>query len=115
MFARERPPKTEGGQAGVHIPRGLQWYKRNGMLWLAPYDFATINNVLPLWNAGITGTGDTIAIVSDSDINPADLTNFRSLFGLPAVTFSGLIRPVPVLQIPGVQACKRCPGQQQWR
>jgi Pro-kumamolisin, activation domain/Bacterial Ig-like domain (group 3) len=51
---------------------------------LGPTDFATIYNVLPLWNAGTDGTGQTIAIVSPSNINPNDIDNFRSMFGLPA-------------------------------
>ncbi len=51
---------------------------------LGPYDFATIYNVLPLWNAGIDGTGQTIAIVGESDINLQDVDDFRSMFGLPA-------------------------------
>jgi subtilase family serine protease len=51
---------------------------------IAPYDFATIYNVLPVWNANINGAGQTIAIVGTSDINPADVTAFRSAFGLPA-------------------------------
>ena len=51
---------------------------------LGPYDFATIYNVLPLWNANINGTGQTIAIVGESNINAQDVANFRSLFGLPA-------------------------------
>jgi hypothetical protein len=59
-------------------------FQTAGCFGLAPYDFATIYNVLPLWNAGIDGTGETIAIVGDSNINPADVTNFRSIFGLPA-------------------------------
>jgi Pro-kumamolisin, activation domain/Bacterial Ig-like domain (group 3) len=50
---------------------------------VGPTDFATIYNVLPLWNAGTDGTGETIAIVSDSNINPQDVANFRSMFGLP--------------------------------
>ena len=52
---------------------------------VTPYDFATIYNVLPLWNAAtpIDGTGQTIAIVGQTDINPADFVNFRKLFGLP--------------------------------
>lgn len=49
---------------------------------VGPYDFATIYDVLPLWNAGIDGTGETIAIVSDSNINVSDVNAFRSLFGL---------------------------------
>lgn len=51
---------------------------------LGPTDFDTIYNVLPLWKAGITGAGQTIAIVSDSNISVQDAGNFRSLFGLPA-------------------------------
>jgi uncharacterized protein (TIGR03437 family) len=51
---------------------------------LAPYDFATIYNVLPLWSAGIDGTGQTVAIVARSNIDPTDVTRFRSVFGLPA-------------------------------
>lgn len=51
---------------------------------VGPYDFATIYNVLPLWNAGIDGTGETIAIVAQSDINPQDVSDFRGMFGLPA-------------------------------
>jgi hypothetical protein len=52
---------------------------------VTPYDFATIYNVLPLWNAAtpIDGTGQTIAIVGQTDINPADFVNFRKLFNLP--------------------------------
>ena len=50
---------------------------------VAPFDLATIYNVKPLWDAGIDGTGVTIAIVADSSINPADVDYFRTTFGLP--------------------------------
>jgi len=50
---------------------------------LGPTDFATIYNILPLWKAGIDGTGSTIAIVQDSNIDIQDVRMFRSLFGLP--------------------------------
>src|SRR5258708_4318789 len=53
------------------------WY------WLSPYDFATIYDLLPLWNAGFDGTGQTIAIVGETDINLTDAEQFRALFGLP--------------------------------
>jgi hypothetical protein len=51
---------------------------------LGPYDFATIYNVLPLWNAAspIDGTGQSIAIVSRTNINAQDVIDFRHLFGL---------------------------------
>jgi subtilase family serine protease len=51
---------------------------------VSPWDFATIYNVTPLWNAGITGAGQSIAIVSETDINIQDISTFRAVFGLPA-------------------------------
>lgn len=51
---------------------------------IAPYDFATIYNLLPLWNAGTDGTGVTIAISGETDIQVSDVEAFRSMFGLPA-------------------------------
>ena len=55
---------------------------------VTPYDFATIYNVLPLWQAGtpINGAGQTIAIAGTSSIVPSDVATFRSTFGLPANT-----------------------------
>jgi hypothetical protein len=52
---------------------------------VAPYDFATIYNVAPLWSKGIDGTGQTIAIAGTSEIDTNDLTTFRKAFGLPPV------------------------------
>ncbi len=51
---------------------------------LGPTDFAIIYNVLPLWNKSTDGTGVTIAVVGESNINPQDVADFRSMFGLPA-------------------------------
>jgi subtilase family serine protease len=79
---------------------------------LGPYDFATIYNVLPLWNAGITGTGQTIAIVSDSDVNPADFTDFRSLFGLPVGTLNRIYGPGSSSSTPGIQPCTSPSGDE---
>lgn len=50
---------------------------------VAPYDFATIYNVLPLWNAGVDGAGQTIAIAGTSNIDLDDIASFRATFGLP--------------------------------
>lgn len=54
--------------------------------FVGPYDFATIYNVLPLWNGtqAIDGAGQSIAIVGESNINVQDVRDFRNLFGLPA-------------------------------
>jgi hypothetical protein len=50
---------------------------------VAPADFATIYNTQNLYSSGIDGTNQTIAIVGDSNINCADVTNFRTDFALP--------------------------------
>jgi subtilase family serine protease len=50
---------------------------------VSPYDFATIYNVLPLWQRGFTGKGVTIALVEDSNLlHESDWYAFRNAFGL---------------------------------
>jgi subtilase family serine protease len=60
---------------------------------IGPQDFGTIYDVTALWNLGITGSNQTIGIVSDSNINVNDANSFRSLFGLssnpPKVVLTG--------------------------
>jgi Pro-kumamolisin, activation domain/Bacterial Ig-like domain (group 3) len=51
---------------------------------LGPGDFATIYNTKPLLTAGNDGTGQTIAIVGETNLNVQDVQQFRSMFGLPA-------------------------------
>jgi hypothetical protein len=53
---------------------------------LGPTDFGTIYNVSPLWSAGTNGTGQTIAVVGQTNIDPNDVADFRSLFGLPSLS-----------------------------
>lgn len=55
-----------------------------GCLALGPADFATIYNSTPLLNGTpkIDGTGQTIAIVGESDIDPTDVTDFQTMFGM---------------------------------
>jgi subtilase family serine protease len=52
--------------------------------FVTPADFTTLYDVAPLYNAGYTGTGETIAIVGQSEILASDIANFRSAAGLPA-------------------------------
>jgi subtilase family serine protease len=49
---------------------------------LGPGDFATIYNTKPLLTAGNDGTGQTIAIVGETNLNVQDVQQFRSMFGL---------------------------------
>ena len=52
--------------------------------YLAPADFATIYDLAPLYQQSITGNGQSVAIVARSNINLADVRQFRTFFGLPA-------------------------------
>ena len=69
---------------GKWVPEYTVTLRGETVYIVAPYDFATIYNVLPAWSAGIDGTGQTIAIVGRSNIALSDVRNFRSLFGLPS-------------------------------
>ena len=51
---------------------------------LAPADFATQYDLGPLLNGGVTGTGVTIGIVNDSDIDLNLAAVYRGVFGLAA-------------------------------
>jgi Pro-kumamolisin, activation domain/Bacterial Ig-like domain (group 3) len=66
-----QPDFTFNGAAGVEY-------------FLAPGDFATIYNTVGLYQNGINGTGQSIAIVARNNINLSDVQIFRIAFGLPA-------------------------------
>ena len=51
---------------------------------LAPGDFAVQYDVQPLYTANVNGSGQTIAIINDSNINIDLVNQFRTLFNLPA-------------------------------
>ena len=51
---------------------------------LAPGDFATQYDIKPVYATGITGAGQSIAIVSASNIDLSLVQAYQSLFGLPA-------------------------------
>jgi len=50
---------------------------------VSPGDFAVQYDLNPLYSAGTDGTGQTIAIVNESNIDLSIANSFRSLFGLP--------------------------------
>src|SRR5690349_9329645 len=73
-------------------PRGVRFARPeftsniSGNHFLSPDDFATIFNIKALWNIGIDGSGQKIAIMGQTDINLGDIATFRSVSGLPANT-----------------------------
>jgi Pro-kumamolisin, activation domain/Bacterial Ig-like domain (group 3) len=66
---RIRRPKFTAGNGGAH--------------YLTPGDLGVIYNITPLYTAGFTGKGIIIAVVGQTDIVPADITDFRAAAGLP--------------------------------
>lgn len=70
----------------------------------APADFATIYNVAPLYKAKvpITGMGQTVVVLEDTNIRSGDVATFRKAFGLSG--YSGKftqIHPGPGCTNPG--------------
>ncbi|HTV65103.1 MAG TPA: protease pro-enzyme activation domain-containing protein, partial [Bryocella sp.] len=75
-----------------HAPSGKNVGKRppsdytlgGGYYAVVPSDLATIYNLNPAFNSGVTGQGRTIALIEDTDVYnyPGDWNAFRSTFGL---------------------------------
>lgn len=51
---------------------------------LVPGDLATIYNVAPLYQRGISGAGQRIAVAGQTDIQLSDIEQFREKYGLPS-------------------------------
>lgn len=52
--------------------------------YLVPSDYAVIYDINPLLTAGVTGTGERIAVVGRSNVQASDIAAFRLNYGLPA-------------------------------
>ncbi len=81
---RMRPPR--GASSVVPNSRTLrpQYTSAKGEHFLAPDDVALIYNIKPLYAAGIDGSGQKVAVAGQTQIDPADIKQFRSYFNLPA-------------------------------
>jgi subtilase family serine protease len=73
-------PATHKGKPLWNYPVGTT----GEYFFVAPGDFAMQYDTAPLTTAGITGTGQTIGIINDSNIDLNLVTNYRALFGLSA-------------------------------
>ena len=81
--ARHHSPHTNGAVATTATldPRHTS---TSGRHYLAPADLATIYNINPLYAAGFDGTGQKIVVAGQTTVDPADITQFRSSYGLSA-------------------------------
>lgn len=77
----------------------------NGDYPLVPADLETIYNINPLLASGVSGQGQTIAVVEDTDVySTADWSTFRATFGLSSYT-SGSFAQIHPLPASGTNNC----------
>ena len=57
-------------------------YTANGSHSLVPGDIAIIYDINPIYQGGVTGSGQKIAVIGQSNINMSDIAAFRSSIGL---------------------------------
>lgn len=74
-------PARVPGSSGAASP---QYTSSSGTHYLFPRDFATIFNINPLYNAGINGAGQKVAIIGRSRIALSDITAFETSSALAA-------------------------------
>ncbi|MGC2581994.1 MAG: Ig-like domain repeat protein, partial [Acidobacteriaceae bacterium] len=85
MGRAQYDPKTGKATPTWTVPGGAGYPTIGGVNFaLSPADFATQYDLNPLYTAGVNGTGETIAIINESNINITLVNAFRSLFNLPA-------------------------------
>src|SRR5579859_6389779 len=86
----------------LHVMRSTAKYTFSGSggqtFALVPADLATIYNLNPLFASGLTGQGQTIVLIEDTDVfSPTDWSTFRSTLGLSSyagATFTS-VHPAP--------------------
>jgi len=72
-----------------------------GYYFTGPADLAAIYDSTPLKTAGVQGQGQAVALIEESNINPQDVTDFRTVTGLPAANLNVIVNgPDPGL-LPG--------------
>ncbi|MDR3415377.1 MAG: S53 family peptidase [Nevskia sp.] len=63
---------------------------------VVPADLATIYNLNPLFASGLSGQGQTIVVIEDTNVyNPADWATFRSTFGLSGYSLGSFVQVHP--------------------
>jgi subtilase family serine protease len=102
-LADERFPRQAAGKGGGqrslfarHKKTTPQWTLPNGnqnFYAFAPEDFATQYDLGPLYKAGVNGSGQTIGIINESNVDLSLVADFQKLFGLsspnPQVVIDG--------------------------
>jgi subtilase family serine protease len=100
-----RPRKMSRAKRHSIRPQYTFTYQQEPYWALVPDDLATIYDFNPLFAKGITGMGQTIAVIEDTDLYSAsDWATFRSALGLSQYT-SGSLATVQPPPVSGVNNC----------
>jgi Pro-kumamolisin, activation domain len=85
LLSRLMPRVQEPGGSGARIAAHPD-DTEGGEYWVGAQDFYTIYNENPLLAGGVNGSGVTIALLEETDINTADVTTFRTMMGVTPAT-----------------------------
>jgi subtilase family serine protease len=87
VLAHSRKPASTGSPIALYTFAGgcdvNNGSSDNNCYGVGPTDFATIYDVTPLWNAGIDGTGQSIAVIGQSDVVMQDISAFATCLVCP--------------------------------
>lgn len=75
-FVRFHTPRTDTAKPAFTS-------SQSGDHYLQPGDVAVIYDIRPAYNAGYTGTGQSIAVMGQSEIEVSDIEDFQNAAGLP--------------------------------
>ena len=85
MLANHYRIQRDSSGAFVPVDPGFTLSESSGTFhFLTPSDYDAIYGISSLYQSGVNGSGQTIAIVSRSNIELADVETFRQIFALPA-------------------------------
>ncbi|HXC96826.1 MAG TPA: S53 family peptidase [Edaphobacter sp.] len=77
------------------LPAATQGNGGNGLNYLSAADVAAVYNFNPLYKSGISGKGQTIVVIEDTDLfSQTDWVTFRKAFGLARAYPSGTLTQV---------------------
>jgi subtilase family serine protease len=99
---RPRPQASRPGTAHLDRTTG-KWLRAdaesghltssaNALYVAGPQDFATIYGVNQVWKEGVVGTGQTIGVIGATNLESADIQNFRDAFGITALGPNGSVQ-----------------------
>ncbi len=96
--SRARPAAGANPDSEANGDHALYTFTLGGQAYQAmvPGDLATIYDFNPLFTKGITGKGQTIVVIEDTNLyNSNDWNTFRTVFGLAQYTTGSLVTTQP--------------------